>query len=151
MLLDTIKLFFLHIDFINYQRHFLQEIQEFIMVRKLEAPNYLPLALCEANINLYECRQGTNETCEAYLARFESNAQALKRLGGRNFGEEMSLVHFEMKEGHVRVFKDIHRPGNYTYDKYIEMAVERYNAALFLENADDDRFGQLKRESIIFK
>lgn len=105
--------------------------------------NYLPLALRQANINLYGCQQGKTETCDNYFRRFLSNWKLIKDLGG-NFGDDVVLVHFEMEQNYETVDMEIHKPGNEVFDKYIPAAEERYKTTVFIMNADDKRFRQLK-------
>ena len=113
------------------------------IMNKFETQDYMPLGLKKAIVNYYMCKQGRKEDCETYLLRFKSNMEVLAHYGG-SLEPFKAVVHKEMINAKYTIDEAIHLPGDIEYNHHVPKAKESEAAITFLDNACDERYGQLK-------
>ena len=111
-----------------------------------ESTDYEPITAYNAKLNSLICRQGTRETVNRYYTRLKGVIEVLEYhqcLGG---GDDPGLVYYKMEQAGETIDEDKHISGESTYEAYKALAIERFWATVMIINADNHRFGRLKRE-----
>ena len=110
-----------------------------------DACDYEPIAIYNAKISSLNCRQGKFESVNNYFTRLTAVIDVLDYYKC-SLGDDMAMVHFEMKHHGLVVEEDKHIPGDPTYEVFRESARDRFWATAFIVNADPGRFHVLKTE-----
>ena len=113
------------------------------LMYQYESTTYSPIVAYHAKLNSLVCKQGKKESVQYYYNRLENLKEVLS-YHNCSFGDDLGLVHFEMKEGGIHINEMKHQPGNAVYNKFKIIAQERFWATVLLINATVDRFDSLK-------
>ena len=108
--------------------------------------DYKPITFYNAKLNSMTCRQGTMESVNNYYTRLKGLIEVLEYHDCANGGKDKAMVHYVMGLAGEQVDKDVHLPGEETYDSYVDYARERFWESVLIKNSDNKRFGGLKRE-----